>query len=47
MNRQNAQYELKIIVAKKSLLIFAVLFKKNTLTPKVMEIALANRDSKA
>jgi len=46
MYRQNAQYELKIITAKKSLFILAVLFKKNTLTPKTIEIVLAKSDSK-
>jgi hypothetical protein len=45
MNRQNAQYELKIIMTKKSLFSFAVLFRKNTLIPRAMEIVLANKDS--
>jgi hypothetical protein len=45
MNRQNAQYELKIIMTMKSLFSFAVLFRKNTLIPKVMEIVLANKEN--
>jgi hypothetical protein len=44
MNRQNAQYELKIIMTKKSLFSFAFLFMKNTFMPKIMEIVLANKD---
>jgi len=47
MNRQNAQYELKIIMTRKSLFSFAFLFIKNTVMPKVMEIVLANRVSNA
>jgi hypothetical protein len=47
INRQKAQYELKIMVTKKRRLSFEFLFKKKTLTAKVMEIALANNESRA